>query len=216
MKTLRSLPLSVAILLSAIFLLAGGTESKDKKKDMLPASVLRAHTVLVLIDPETGISMTDPAGNKVARDDVEKALLKWGRFTVVLDGESSDLVIVVRKGHGKHVEPTVGGAPNGNDRPVVLQPTDNGVHIGVQQGHPPSTSPSGPMDTTPHTQVEVGPAEDQFAVYEGSRESVQNSSPVWRYIAKNGLHSPDVPAVAKFREAIGETEKQQQQKKGQP
>ena len=212
MKTLKKLQ----PLLAAILLLAAVVDSKDKKKEVLPASVLQARTVLVLIDPESGISLSDPAGNKVARDDVEKALIKWGRFTPMLDGESSDLVIVVRKGHGKHVEPTIGGVPNGNDRPVVLQPTDNGVHIGVQQGRPPEATPRTQTDTTPHSQVEVGPAEDAFAVYEGGKESVPDHAPIWRYIKKDALHSPDVPAVEEFRKAIAETEKQQQQKKTQP
>jgi hypothetical protein len=207
-KRLRML-LSVTLLLTCVAA-AKIAAPKDKKKDVLPASVLRARTVLVLIDPETGVSMTDPGGNNTARDEVEKALLKWGRFSLVLDGESSDLVIVVRKGHGKHVEPTIGGVPNGNDRPVVLQPTDNGVHIGVQQGHPTDATPRTQTDTTPHTQVEMGPAEDLFAVYEGGKESVLDYPPVWRYIKKDALHSPDVPAVEEFRKAIAETEKQQQ------
>jgi len=47
-------------------------------------------------------------------------------------------------------------------------------------------------------------------------ESPLNRAPLWRYVAKNGLRSPDVPAVEEFRKALAEAEKQlqkQQQKK---
>jgi hypothetical protein len=39
------------------------------------------------------------------------------------------------------------------------------------------------------------------------------SPPAWRYVNKGALKSPNVPAVAEFRKAIEEAEKQQQQNK---
>ena len=62
----------------------------DKKKILLPAYVLQARTVLVLIDPSAGTSTTAPMANKTAQEDVEKALIKWGRFTPVLDTQTAD------------------------------------------------------------------------------------------------------------------------------
>ena len=47
--------------------------------------------------------------------------MKWGRFTPVMDTQTADLVITVRKGSGKIVQPTIGGLAT-NDRPVVVQP----------------------------------------------------------------------------------------------
>src|SRR2546430_12251477 len=38
----------------------------------------------------------------------------------------------VRKGSGKIVQPTIGGLPR-NDRPVIVQPTDTGIRVGVQR-----------------------------------------------------------------------------------
>ncbi len=78
----------------------------DKKKILLPAYVLKARTVLVLIDPTAGTSTTAPMANKTAQEDVEKALMKWGRFTPVLDTQTADLLITVRKGSDKIVQPT--------------------------------------------------------------------------------------------------------------
>ncbi len=184
----------------------------DKKKILLPAYVLRARTVLVLIDPDAGTSMTSPLANKTAQEDVEKALMKWGRLAPVLEGQDADLVITVRKGSEKIVQPTIGGEPT-NDRSVIVQPTDSGIRIGAQQGHPVGAPQSAPRDTKPHPQMEAGPPEDIFVVYDGSLGPRPEGTPAWRYMAKKGLRSPDVPAVAEFRKIIEAAEKEQ---KGKP
>ena len=139
-----------------IILVASLATAGDKKKVLLPVYVLQAKTVLVIIDPDAGISMTAPQANKTAQDDVEKALMKWHRLSPVMPGMPADLVITVRKGSGKIVQPTIGGEPT-NDRPVVVQPTDSGVRIGVQQGRPPDATQSGPQDTRAHPQMEAAP-----------------------------------------------------------
>jgi len=202
---------SVRVLFLMIILVASLATAGDKKKVLLPAYVLQAKTVLVIIDPDAGISMTAPQANKTAQDDVEKALMKWGRLSPVMPGMPADLVITVRKGSGKIVQPTIGGEPT-NDRPVVVQPTDSGVRIGVQQGRPPDATQSGPQDTRAHPQMEAAPPDDMFAVYEGRVGLHPDRPPVWHYYAKNALRSPDVPAVAEFRKIIEAAEKQQKTK----
>jgi hypothetical protein len=179
----------------------------NKKKTSLPAHVLKARTAAVLIDPDAGTPVTAPLANKTAQEDVEKALMKWGRFEPVQDTQTADLVTVVRRGSGKIVQPTIGGLPT-NDRPVVVQPTDTGIRIGGHKGRPPDSTQPAPQDTEPHPQTEVVPSEDMFVVYEGRVVSPLERAPVWRYIAKDALHSPNVPAVGEFRKAIEETEKQ--------
>jgi len=199
--------LFLIIIFVASLAVAGG-----KEKVALPAYVLKARTVLVMIDPNAGTSMTSPQENKTAQDDVEKALMKWGRFAPVLAGMQADLVITVRKGSGKIVQPTIGGEPT-NERPVIVQPTDNGIRIGVQQGRPPDVKQGGStQDTRPHKQIETGPPDDMFVVYDGSISLPLDGTPVWRYTAKNALRSPDVPAVAEFRKIIEDALKQQKTK----
>src|ERR1700730_12101178 len=124
----------VALVLALLFapLIVAG----NKKKVVLPAYVLNARTVVVLIDPNAGISPEAPLANKTAQEDVEKALAKWGRLSLVLDPQSADLVITIRKGSGKIVHETVAGMPT-NDRPVIVQPTDTGIRVGAQKGRPP-------------------------------------------------------------------------------
>ena len=72
--------LLLIVLLSTSLAIAG-----NKKKPLLPAYVLKARTVVVLIDPNAGTSLTSPLANKTAQEDVEKALMKWGRFTPVME-----------------------------------------------------------------------------------------------------------------------------------
>src|SRR5579863_678384 len=90
--------------LLACFLVAGG---KDKKKIVLPADVLEARMILVVVDPDAGIAIDAPNANRTAQEDVEKALMNWGRFELAMDASNADLIISVRKGNGKMAQPTI-------------------------------------------------------------------------------------------------------------
>jgi hypothetical protein len=198
---------------TAILVLASSLAfAGNDKKPVLPAYVLRAETVFVLIDPDAGTSPASPLANQKARDDVEKAIMKWGRFRLVMEPGSADLIVVVRKGSGKVVQPTIGGLPT-NDRPVIAQPTDNGTRLGGQKGRPPGSTDPSPQDTHPTPQIEAGMTDDMFVVYQGGAGNPLDGPAAWRYMNKDALKSPSVPAVAEFRKAIEEAEKQQQQKK---
>jgi hypothetical protein len=166
---------------------------------------------LVLIDPVAGTFMTSPLASKTAQEDVEKALTKWGWLAPVMETQTADLVITVRKGSGRIVEPTIGGLPT-NNRPVIVQPTGDGIRIGVQQGTPTDGPQTAPQDTKPYPQTEVGSPEDIVVVYQGHVDGPLERTPAWRYAAKDALHSPNVPAVAEFRKTIEEAEKQQKDK----
>src|SRR5258708_31711781 len=89
--------------------------AKDKKKVLLPADVLEARTVLVIVDPNAGIVVEHPNANRMAREDVENALMKWGRYSLVTEAWNSDLIITVKKGSGNVAKPTIGGDPVNND-----------------------------------------------------------------------------------------------------
>jgi hypothetical protein len=205
---LRSKGLAVSVLL--MWCLVGA--AKDKKKGLLPADVLEARTVLVVVDPDAGVAIEHPNANRTAREDVEKALMRWGRFSVVMDASNADLIIVVRKGSGKMAQPTIGGVPQ-NNRPVVLEPGDSGGQIGGRQGNSGiPNDPSNPQSSAPHPQMEVGESQDMFVVYRGNKEnpsaSPADAPAVWRYSAIDALASPSVPAVDMFREVISKSEKQ--------
>jgi hypothetical protein len=206
----------LSLLGSLVVLLACLAAANTKKKETLPAQILNAQTVVVLVDPDAGMSTSEPLANRTAQEDVEKALANWGRLKLVLiGGTNADLVITVRKGSDKVIQPTIQGEPT-NDHPVAVVPSDNGIHVGVQRGQPPGSTQPPPQDTSPRLGGAVGPSEDTFLVYlGGSDELPLDRAPVWRYVSKNALHSPDVPAVAEFKKAVDAAVKQQQQQQQQ-
>ena len=191
----------------AFLLLAVPCSSKDKNKEIIPELILRARYVTVVVDPDSGISLANPAENGVARSDVETVLEKWGRFKVTRETINADLIMVVRKG-GKAVKPTIGGGTR-NDRPVIVNPSGNGdIDVGVRVGTPPSTSRSDSnRSDRPTSRTEVGPAEDVLSVYRAGEDYPLDAPPLWRYASHDGLRHPSVPAVEKFRKAIEEAEK---------
>ena len=77
---------------------------------------------------------------------------------------------------------------------------DRGFEVRPQAGAKPE---SGGL----HPRTEIGGSEDWFTVYEGGVSNPLDSSPAWRYVAKDGLRPHTVPAVAEFRKALAEAEK---------
>src|SRR5262249_32389690 len=173
--------LGVAALLGCI------ASANDKKKPTLPAAILNARTVAVVIDPDAGVSPDAPLANRTAAEDVEKALEKWGRFKPVMSGMTPDIVIVIRKGNGKLVQPTIHGKTAPNDRPVIIQPNDTGIRIGGQQGRAPSDPQNDPQGDKPGESVGVGASDDSFVVYDGSVADPRSRAPMWRYAGKDAL-----------------------------
>jgi len=209
------MPLRKLLAVTAIILCSALASAK--KKAILPVDVLRARTVLVIVDPTAGVDARDPNANRAAREDVEKALDQWGRFTLVQEGLTADLVVMVRKGNGKFIQPTIGGTPINGTPPVsggtTSTPTQTTTRGGVRSG---STGPNDPANagtqpSTPEPQIEAGSAQDMFVVYRGSTDpnwSPLDAPAVWRYSGKDALASPSVPAVEAFRKLIAESEKE--------
>jgi len=199
--------LSSLLLLAALLAVPGN--AKDKKKSTLPEYVVRATTALVVIAPDAGEPVNQPMANATARDSVEKALMQWGRLRLVMPGEEADLVIAVRTGSGRMVQPTIRGGPI-DQRPGTVQGGDGNVRIGGHQGQPPPLNdPSMDPQNGPRMSNEVGALEDTFEVYRGGVGYSLDAPPVWRYIAKDCLREPGVTAVEEFRKAIAQAEKPQ-------
>jgi hypothetical protein len=192
--------------LMSLFLLAA-PYGFAKPKSVLPAYVVQARTVTVLIDPDAGLSLQDPQANRVAQKDVEMALTDWGRFSLVLAKQTADLIVVMRRGHDQMVDQTLSD-PRQNNRPGVITTTDDSVMVGGQRGRQPDLTGSnanGQQGGQPQT--EIGPTEDIVSVYRGDVKDPLNAPAVWRYAAKDGLRPHGVPAVAEFRKAVAEADK---------
>ena len=183
-----------ALFLTLVLLAVPLGNAKDKKKVVLPDYVLKAHTVLIVINPDAGISPLNPNANFVARQDVERAVMNWGRFTLAMEPLTADLVISVRRGTGRTVNPTIGVPDN---RPVILDPSDQGARIGVQHGTPPPLT-NGPTINTPHPSTETDLPKTCSKSIAVETSIPWSNSATWRYIAKDSLKSPDVPAVERI------------------
>ncbi len=195
---------SVAVVLAA----CGVGWGKAKQKATLPAYVLKAHRVAVLVDPQAGVSIEDPRANQVAQKDVESALMDWGRYEPVMGSDGADLLIVIRRGHGRLVDDTIPD-PRQNSRAGVINGTPDGVGIGAQHGQQQPLGGGGVAGpgSGAQTQAEIGGVDDEFVVYQGGVERPLDGAPVWRWVRKDGLHPHDVPAVAEFRKAVAEADK---------
>lgn len=217
----------ICFLLAATLLFASTPAlAKEKEKPTLPEIVLKAQTVLVLIQPNAAEPLNDPLANRKAQEEVEKALMKWGRFRLALDVSTADLVITVKKGTGKAANPTIGGGPV-DTRPGTIETTDNQIRIagGGSKGRPPDANDypmgSSPNDGPAHPGMEVGGGDDFFGVYLGGGQYPLDRAAIWTYTAKNALRPPDMIAIDQFRKAIEEAEKaaaknKQQQPPAQP
>lgn len=186
--------------------------AKDKKKQALPDTVLNAHHVLVVIYPDAGEPVTDMGANSTARDNVEKALMKWGRFDLVMEPQTADLVIAVRRGHGSG--PTIGNSPTDN-RPVIYQPSGADTRVGGQHGRQPDLTnpfPGGMDNRGPRIGNEIASSDDAFDVYMGGVEYPLDSSPLWHYTGRDALKGPQVAAVEQFHKVIEESEKAREER----
>jgi hypothetical protein len=212
-----------AVLTMALLIAVPGlAKSKDKT---LPPYILQARTVAVIVDPSAGIDPEDPRANQVAQKDVETALMNWGRFQPVMGTVEADLIIVIRRGHGRLADATITD-PRQNDRAGVINPTDNGIGVGAQRGPQPSlggpdgvrypqgqypggqsTPGQSPQPSTPQPQLDVGGVDDSFTVFDGKVAKPLNGVPGWRYMAQDGLRPHSVPAVEEFRKAVAAGEK---------
>jgi hypothetical protein len=214
---------TVMAMVVVLSLATGMAIAKKKEKVLLPDIVLKAQTVVVLILPDTGEPMNDPFANRKAQEEVEKALMKWGRFRLSQEASTADLVIGVRKGSAKIANPTINGGPV-DTRPGTIETTDNQIRIGVKQGQPPGGPESGDATSSggrASPGMEVGSSDDMFQVFRADIYT-GHDAPVWQYVAKDGLKPPSVTAVEQFRKAVEEAEKaaaqkqqQQQQQQGQ-
>ncbi len=191
-----------------VAMLMAGVAGAEEKTVTAPIAheILQARWVAVVIYPGSQVPLASPAENQRAVQDVEAAMLKWGRFKVTPDAAQADLIIAVRKGRAGG--PVING--RNDPTPVILDPGEGGVSIGIHHGQtPPLNRTDAASGGAPHTSAgaQIGPSEDMLEVYRGGTKYPLDNPPIWRYMGKNGLKAPKVEAVAKFRKAVEDAAK---------
>jgi len=189
----RAIPLLLLVLLVI--------PNASAKKPVLRAELLKAKFVVITNYPDPGDNMnrriSPYAGDRQALADVEAAIRKWGRWTVISSKSQADLIVAVRKGR-------IAGA---------------GVRIPVADGAP---RPRNTDPLHPKVETDVGPTEDMIAVYSaqnwpsttpGDTDSNLNVPPLWRLIQSNALMSPSVPGIEQLRKEIEKAEAENAKKK---
>jgi len=195
---------------SAVFLLsllATWGFAKDKTKNILPAYVLQAKTVAVVIDPSAGMSIDDPRANEMAQKDVEAAFLKWGRFEPVSDPKTADLIVMVRKGNSRLMDDTMPD-PRQNSG---INPSNRGGSSGPRGSPPDLSGDPGLGPSRQSSQTNIRDTEDLFSVFKGG-ENTLYTTPVWTYTGRDGLNPQTVFAVTAFKKAVAAADKAEAEK----
>ncbi len=150
-----------------------------KDPGTLPKQVVHARYVLVTtyFGENLANARVSPE-DRQAVVDVQEAIRKWGRYTLVYEKENADLILLVRKGRLAEAQE---GA---------------GIHIG-------STRPSPSVGSI--TNVDGGDPRDMLAVYNAAQGI--DTSPIWRGVQSGGLSMPDLPLVKEFRAKVEATAK---------
>lgn len=162
----------VFLLVPLFFLLSGS--SIVAKDNGLPKLVVHAKYVLVTTYfGDNPASARIPPEDRQAVSEVEDAVRKWGRYTLVYERENADLILLVRKGR-------LAGAQEG---------------VGVHLGTGPLTPSVGSI-----TAADAGDPRDTLAVYRADQGL--DSSPVWRGIETDGLKAPDMKLVSEFKDKV--------------
>jgi hypothetical protein len=208
--------LSAFVMLSLLAASSALAKGKDK---VLPAYVLEAHTVAVVVAPGAEMNPDNPQADQIAQKDVEAALLKWGRLQPVNSTLGADLIIVVHKGRGKPADAAMSD-PDQN-RGGGMNPASNGGAMGAPsvgspgsgypttgsqpaggQRYPQGASQQSPTQQVPAPIMEPVDTDDSFTVFDGRAEQRMKGTPGWKYVGLDGLHSHNVPVVENFKKAV--------------
>jgi hypothetical protein len=182
--------------------------AKDKTKNILPAYVLQAKTVAVVIDPNAVISIDEPRANEMAQKDVEAAFLKWGRFNPVSDPKTADLIVMVRKGNSRLTDDTMPDPRQSNG----MDPANREGSTGPSRGSQPAMPGQPGLESSRQTpQAGIADPGDLFSVFRGG-QNIRYAAPVWTYTGRDGLNPQSVSAVTAFKKAVAAADKAEAEK----
>ena len=119
--------------------------------------------------------------------DVQNAIEKWDKYTVVYEASNADLIIVIRK--GRIAEGTSG-----------LR-----VHVGSEK---PSPTVGSVLN------ADAGDPQDMIAVFDAAQGF--DSAPLWRERKADGLNPPEMILVQELRSLVEKAAKQPEELPTEP
>lgn len=190
-------PYRAALLLLA-FVPVLASARKKNSKPVVPAVFNQAQYVYVQAMDGDEFNPYLLPEDRQAIADVESAIQKWGRYTLVYQRSQADLVFIVRRGRlvtGRgNVGIYHGPAPlpgQGPGQGPGQTPGQQGTRIPSQGGNGSLVGAGG----------EVGPPDDLLWVCMPNFDGTP-SNPLWSRSEQDGLESPDVPLFTTFEHAV--------------
>jgi len=173
------------------------------KSKTLPKLVVSAQYVMVTTecgDPyEQPLNPHISPGDRLAVADVQRALEKWGRYSVAVRPQDADLILVVRK--GRVADATLGAQvhvrPRQTNQPDEITPPDPDNPCAEGGGpNPPGVS------VHPESSANVGDPQDMLALYSTALGGQNNAPPIWRGRGLDGLKAPGMVLVQELRAKV--------------
>jgi|tagenome__1003787_1003787.scaffolds.fasta_scaffold19841677_1 hypothetical protein len=160
-------------LMAGVLLMAASIWAKEKTA--LPALITNATYVFVTTYDGDLVNPEVTPEDRHAVDDIQNALEKWGRYKLVYKLQEADLILVVRTGRALEIK---GGIQKSTTTTSVASSGGSAQMIGG----------------------EVGDSRDSLAVYTASQG--EQSMPLWRNRAANGLKGPEIPLLKEFQAKV--------------
>jgi hypothetical protein len=198
---------SCLMLLLLVPLAVAKDKDKDKDKTQLPKLVVSAQYVFVTTyfgDPsDQPLNIHIMPEDRQAVADVQRAIEKWGKYSIALVRGDADLVIVVRKGRLAETQAGVrahAGSRLPSNRPNepagIADPT-NPDTPGAELGDN-SRTPS----VRPEATADFGDPQDEIAVYSAALGNEANTPPIWRGRRIDGLDPPQMRLIQELRTKV--------------
>lgn len=175
--------------------------AKDKKNKDVPEMLATARYVYVQAEDGDIMNPRLFPEDRQAIVDVQDELRDWKRYTLTINRDEAELMVVVRKGRiagaqadggiGVGNGPVMGGSYPGNRNPAGPNNPGGG----------PIGGPGGGVSTEIGARGEVGPSDDLLRVY-AVRTDGHRGAMLWSREMRDGLDAPQVLLVRQLKQEV--------------
>ena len=175
--------------------------AKDKKKKDLPEMLATARYVYVQAEDGDIMNPRLFPEDRQAIADVQDELKNWNRYTVTINRDEAELMVVVRKGR-------LAGAQAGGGVGIGSGPALGGSYPGDRNpagpnnpGGGPMGGPGGGVSTEVGVRGEAGPSDDLLRVYIVGTDGKRGAM-LWSREMRDGLDAPQELLVRQLKQEV--------------